>query len=112
MENRHCWCTHLDLHARLHSSRVNYCLFPLEVVISESLAHAGFFRRHLLLRFKKVLCIFFLYCHLVLHLLVRSVAQRLLSCKESRQGSVKIPTHLFSFDILQPRRKRKKRMMT
>lgn len=53
----HCWCTHLTLRARVRSSSVSY--FPLKVVISGSLAHSAFFRRHLLLQFRKVLCICF-----------------------------------------------------
>lgn len=41
----------------------------------------------------------------MLHLLVRSVAQTLLSYKELRQDSVKIPTHLFSFNIFAAKKK-------
>lgn len=43
MENdRHCWCTHLNLHARLQSSHERYCLSPRKVVISGGLAQLAF----------------------------------------------------------------------
>lgn len=59
----------------------------------------------LLLQFKKVLCIFWSQLALGASFTALPVAQRPL-------GSIKIPTHFSSFVILQPRRKRKKRMMT
>lgn len=97
---------HLNFPGTLPSSCVSCCLFPLKVGTSGSLAHAGSFSKAPFTSGPKGFVYFF--CpHLALSASFTgwSGAQRPL-------GSVKIATHLFSFVVLQPRRKKKKRMMT